>query len=312
MKNFQQDFPSFDTQEDDPIQRLEYQQTAGSAKLEKISHRLTMVSIMIPVLILSLIAFIYMDMRERVISSDTSKQSQMEAVSSQMAEKLNSLDTRLAQSKFDLDQQMPKLMASIHDLSQKIDTASTNEKKMAARIVALEKEKTSLHKTMTAMQKSAEKAKKQLSSIDTRSKKNTEKNTAAQETIQRINKDLVESINNAVAETQKKIQIIDGQIQALKKGNQESINLVQNYEKQFKELKNNTSRSLEDVKDHIKRVEISVAAIARNLANQAEKPAVPKTRPPKPSPASASPEPPKGKVPTDGSFTGISAQPLTE
>ncbi len=306
--DFQQEFPSFNTQENDPIQRLEYQQTASSAKLEKISHRLTMVSVMIPILILALIAFVYMDMRERVISSDSSKQSQMEEVSSQITEKLNSLDTRLAKNQHEFDQQLPKLMASIHDLSQKADTVSGNAKKISARVASLEKGKTSLNKSMSAMKNSIEKAKKQFSSIDGRIKKNI----SALENIERSNKDLVESINNAVAETQKKIQIIDGQIHALKKENQESINLVQNYEKQFKELKNNTSRSLEDVRDHIKRVEISVAAIARNLANQAEKPAVPKTRLPKPSPASASPEPPKGKVPTDGTFTGISAQPLTE
>ncbi len=310
--DFQEDFPSFDTQEDDPIQRLEYQQTASSSKLEKISHRLTMVSVMIPILILALIGFVYLDMRERVISSDTSKQTQMETVSSQMTEKLNSLDTRLAQNRFELDQQLPKLTASIHDLSQKADTASANEKKMAARITALEKGKTSLQKTMTAMKTSIEKAKKQLSAIDTRSKKNSEKSSSALKTIEQINKDLTTSINHAVAETQKKLQQMEEQLQALKKETQETISLVQGHEKQFKELKNKTTRSLEDVKGHIKRVEISVAAIARNLANQAEKPTYSKPRPPKPSSAPRPQKPAKGNTPGHDSATGISAQSLNE
>ncbi|PID74994.1 MAG: hypothetical protein CSB28_00295 [Desulfobacterales bacterium] len=62
---------------------------------------------------------------------------------------------------------------------------------------------------------------------------------------------------------------------------------------------------MEDVKGHIKRVEISVSAIARNLANQSVPSTYSKDSPPKPAITPA-------KTGMEETVTGISAQPLTE
>ena len=64
-----------------------YQQEINSLKIDKLSNRVTIISIIIPCLIGAILIFGYLDMKERVVDVDITKNSQFEKISQQLEEK---------------------------------------------------------------------------------------------------------------------------------------------------------------------------------------------------------------------------------
>lgn len=86
-----------------------YHEEISTLKIDKLSNRVTIISIIIPCLIGAILFFAYMDMKERVITADATKQSQVDRISEQFESKLNALDVKIAKNRFDLDNELPKI-----------------------------------------------------------------------------------------------------------------------------------------------------------------------------------------------------------
>ncbi len=86
-----------------------YQQEINSLKIDKLSNRVTIISIIIPCLIGAILIFGYLDMKERVVDVDITKNSQFEKISQQLEEKLNALDVKIAKNSFNLDKKLSEL-----------------------------------------------------------------------------------------------------------------------------------------------------------------------------------------------------------
>lgn len=114
LNDFRPDLPDFDQENssigsDTPIQSSEHHEEINTLKIDKLSNRVTIISIIIPCLIGAILLFAYLDMKERVVDADISKQTQYEKISRQLEEKINALDIKIAKNRYDLDSSVPAL-----------------------------------------------------------------------------------------------------------------------------------------------------------------------------------------------------------
>lgn len=130
-----------ESEENVPLKDTGYQEEINTLRIDKLANRVTIISIILPCLIGAILVFAYLDMKERVVDVDTSKQSQYENISRQLEEKLNALDVKIAKNRLDLDNTLPeirkKTVAIEGQLAKKGD-AST----IRARIAKIEKKVT--------------------------------------------------------------------------------------------------------------------------------------------------------------------------
>ena len=125
LKDFRNDPDSFDDtaprEEDASIETAShFQQEINTLKIEKLANRVTIISVILPVLIIAVVVFVYLDMKERVTDSDMTKKTQVERLESQLTEKINALDVRLAKDRFDLDNNLPELGTSLEKLKNQV------------------------------------------------------------------------------------------------------------------------------------------------------------------------------------------------
>ncbi len=128
LKNFRNDplnLPDSDDQES--LQSSAYHQEINTLKIEKLSNRVTLISVIIPCLICAILVFIYLDMKERVVDVDETKNIRVEKMARQIEERLNSLDLRIAKNKFDFDQQLPLLAKKEEALENQVAKMSVSK-----------------------------------------------------------------------------------------------------------------------------------------------------------------------------------------
>lgn len=115
LKDFKPDPSEFDEPSGDlndlkdPLGTSGYQEEINTLKIDKLSNRVTIISIIIPVMVIAILIFAYIDMKERVVDVDLTKQSQVEKVSQQLEEKLNALDVKIAKNRFEIEKYLPQL-----------------------------------------------------------------------------------------------------------------------------------------------------------------------------------------------------------
>lgn len=115
LKDFNPDAPEFDEEEtiidkpDTEIQASTYHEEINTLKIEKLSNRITIISIIIPCLICAILIYAYLDIKARVVDENLTKQNQVEKISQQLEEKINELDIKIAKNRFDLDTTLPEL-----------------------------------------------------------------------------------------------------------------------------------------------------------------------------------------------------------
>ncbi len=124
------------------LQSSDYHQEINTLKIEKLSNRITIISVIIPCLIIAILIFAYLDMKERVVDVDLTKKLQVEKMAQQLEEKLNALDLRIAKNKFYMDQQLPLLTKKEQALENqvaKISASKADEKTIKASMASLNK-----------------------------------------------------------------------------------------------------------------------------------------------------------------------------
>ena len=67
-----------DTDDEESLESSGYHQEINTLKIEKLSNRVTIISVIIPCLICAILVFIYLDMKERVVDVDETKKLQVE------------------------------------------------------------------------------------------------------------------------------------------------------------------------------------------------------------------------------------------
>ncbi len=217
LKDFRNDPSNFSESDDtQSLQGAEYHQEINTLKIEKLSNRVTIISVIIPCLICAILIFVYLDMKERVVDVDMTKQLQVEKMARQIEEKLNSLDLRIAKNKFDTDQQLPLLTKKEQALENQV-----------AKMSASKADAKTLKNTMAALEKKI--------------KKNTNQNKSTLVAMETIKQQLLASITKSNVQFKKNADQIKEEIALFKEEFDARLLELSAYEEQIGNLRKTTS-----------------------------------------------------------------------
>ena len=119
-----------------------FQQEANTLKIEKLSQRVTIISVIIPCIIIAILAFGYMDITEKMVDVDQTQANQMAQVSQDLEIKLNALDVRIAKATHELDEKLITLETkrqALENQTAKMSAAKVDLKAMEAALAKLDK-----------------------------------------------------------------------------------------------------------------------------------------------------------------------------
>lgn len=217
LKDFRNDPSNFgETDDTQSLQGSEYHQEINTLKIEKLSNRVTIISVIIPCLICAILIFVYLDMKERVVDVDMTKQQQVEKMARQIEEKLNSLDLRIAKNKFDTDKQLPLLTKKEQALENQVAK-------------------------MSASKADAKTIKNAMAALDKKIKKNAIQNKSTLVKMEAINQQLLASITENNAQFKEKADLIKQEITLFKEEFDARLLELSAYEQQIGNLGKTTS-----------------------------------------------------------------------
>lgn len=193
-----------------------YHEEINTLKIDKLSNRVTIISIIIPCLIGAILVFAYLDIKERVVDVDQTKQSQVDKISQQLEEKLNALDVRIAKNRYDLDNQLPELSRKDISIEGQIAKLTTTKADNTA---------------ITT----------QFSKLEKRISKNTDQDKTTIQTIERIKKETFESIQKNQNHYDTSARQIKDEIALFKEEFDARLLELSEYEHQIGELRKNLS-----------------------------------------------------------------------
>jgi chromosome segregation ATPase len=174
-----------------------YMKDRNALKIDKLSTRVTIITLLLPIFIGVILFFIYLDMKDQVMEVDTAKNTQVDHVSRQMEEKMNALDIRIAKNRFDLDEKLPALEKKNDSLAQQLAKLSASK----ADVNALDEGFASLEK--------------KLSRQEQRIQNNADQDQANLAEIERINSTLLASLAENRDQFKKEVQALKQELASL-------------------------------------------------------------------------------------------------
>ncbi len=200
LKDFRPDIPDFkeeDLQEkkynmggESPVHQPEIHdiQDIHHIKIEKLSSRVTIFSIILPCIMAVIIIFAYLDLRGKLADADLNKKNQAEKLSQQFQEQLGAMDVKIEKNRFDLEAMDKKIVGMEGQIAKlttsKADNASITEK---------------------------------LTKLDAQVTNNTNQNKLNLQTIERVNKEFATAQTGMQSELDKNIKNTKEEISAFKK-----------------------------------------------------------------------------------------------
>ncbi len=198
------------------LQSSDYHQEINTLKIEKLSNRVTIISVIIPCLVCAILLFVYLDIKERVVGVDTTKKLQVEKITRQFEEKLNSLDVRIAKNKFDFDQNLPQLAKKEQALENQV-----------AKMAASKADTKTIDSTIAKLGKKIQ--------------NNAVKNKTNTKSIESINKQLLTAVKENNIQSKKTAGQIKKEINLFKKEFEKRLVELLAYEEQIGQLRKNFS-----------------------------------------------------------------------
>jgi chromosome segregation ATPase len=257
-----------------------YQKDRNALKIDKLSTRVTIITIILPILIGAVLFFIYLDMKDQVLDVDTAKNTRVEQLSRQMEEKMNALDIRIAKNRFDLEEKLPLMEQKTGSLEQQLGKLAASK----ADVSALDAESAKLGD--------------QLARQDRRIQNNADQDQANLAELERINSSLRSAMDENQAQFEKKVrtlkqemtsfQALKQEVASLQTQRQELISLqeqlddkrldleqlrkqVSLLEKQHKELENQFM-TRKEVDRRLTELQNNVNQTLKNLENRIKSP----------------------------------------
>src|SRR3989339_859357 len=195
LKDFRPDLPDFNEEEEQPEKTYDmgteapaYGPDANHIKIEKLSKKITLISILLPCLLGIIVLFVYLDIRGKIIDANLNKQSEAEKASQQFQEQISALDVKAEKNRFDLESMDKKTVGLEGQISKlttsKADGSAIND---------------------------------QLAKLDARISNNTNQNKLTLQTIEKFNKELDSAQAGIQGEVEKNIKHSKEEISNFKK-----------------------------------------------------------------------------------------------
>jgi chromosome segregation ATPase len=222
LNDFRSDISNFDSREENlkdsesQVSALIYHEELNTLKIDKLSNRVTIISIIIPCLIGAILIFGYLDMKERLVDVDVTKQSQVDRISQQLEDKLNALDVKIARNRFDLENNLPEF-----------DKKTTSLEKQIVKIASSKVDTETINTRF-------EKLEKQVAN-------NANQNKITMETIERINKLTLSTFKNNTSQFDKIALQIKEETALLKQEFNDRLNELPDSDQELGELRKNFS-----------------------------------------------------------------------
>ena len=256
LKDFKPD--NQDSIESD-ISASTYLEEINTLKIDKLSNRVTIISIIIPCMISAIIIFAYLDMKERVVDVDLTKQNQVERISQQLEEKFNALDVKIAKNKFDLENKLPEF-----------DKKNISLEGQIAKLTSTKADTQTIKNKFTKLEK--------------RVANNANQDKVTIQTIERINKQTLSTIKKNQNQFNKTAKKIKHEIKLFKKEFDARLLELSDYEQQIGELRMNVSLldkkfkalqqdtvSQAELDEKINQLEVNLNNYIKNLDQQVAK-----------------------------------------
>ncbi len=235
-------------------------------RIEKLSHRMTMITILIPVLLVVVLAITYMDIKKRVIQTEDSGQLTAENLSKDLESRFENLtmaqrliEENLARLKDQSDQSVAKVQINLKKLDDRLK--STGRKMVSQK--DMKATATKLDQNVDNVSKSVEELKVQMAQIT--------------ETLQ----PRITELQNALSENKTQMNQLNQSLSAMEQNKIDKAALDLALKLEVLKLKRSQKAQIEDLQSQIK-------ALQRKVARPAPKPVPPK---PAPAPSSTPPSP---------------------
>ncbi len=251
---------------DEEVEETPIPTDVDDLRIEKLSHRMTMITILIPVLLVVVLAITYMDIKKRVIQTEDSGQLTAENLSKDLESRFENLtmaqrliEENLARLKDQSDQSVAKVQINLKKLDDRLK--STGRKMVSQK--DMKATATKLDQNVDNVSKSVEELKVQMAQIT--------------ETLQ----PRITELQNALSENKTQMNQLNQSLSAMEQNKIDKAALDLALKLEVLKLKRSQKAQIEDLQSQIK-------ALQRKVARPAPKPVPPK---PAPAPSSTPPSP---------------------
>ncbi|WP_320045117.1 hypothetical protein [uncultured Desulfobacter sp.] len=313
-----EDDPAFEADKPD-IGGAMFQQEANTLKIEKLSQRVTIISVIIPCIIIAILTFVYLDITEKVGDADQTQANQMAQVSQDLEIKLNALDVRIAKATHELDEKLTSLETkrqALENQTAKMSAAKVDLKTMEAALIKLDKRiKANADQNKSTLATTERINRELLSAIDKSSSDSKSVSVQIQKEFRLFKEEFdarlleLSAYEQRMAQLVKDTSLLNKKLDQLKRETADSLDkkiglLKQDLEKQISEVKRRADAANSTAK------KAAAAAKSASKAQSAKKPPISSTPDiPRPNPKSQLPDPPVHKTLGTG---GISEQDLSQ
>nr|WP_319493535.1 hypothetical protein [uncultured Desulfobacter sp.] len=292
-----------------------FQQEANTLKIEKLSQRVTIISVIIPCIILAILIFVYLDITEKVVDVDQTQADHVAQVSQDLDIKLNALDVRIAKATHELDEKLTAIETkrqALENQTAKMSAAKVDLKAMEAALAKLDKRiKTNADQNKSTLAATERINQQLLASID--------KNSAEFKTVSgQIKKEFrlfkeefdarlleLSAYEQKIAQLSKDTNLLGQQLDKLKKDTAASM------DKKMAQLKQELETQIADAKRRADAAHSTAKKAAATADTAKPTPLAQSVTSPK-APASPPPPTPKAQPPSVPGTGGISEQDLSQ
>jgi len=247
LKDFHSEASDLSEQDADSIASSSYLQELNTLKIDKLSNRVTIISVILPVLIGVVLFFIYLDIKDQVVDADISKTNQVETLTRRAEEKLNALDVRIAKNRFDLDEKLPVLEKKLQSLERQ-----------TAKLITAKVDTATLDTTIARLDAA-------LAKHDQRIRNNANQDQTNVAQMERINASLQEIVQKNQAAFEKTLNGLEKKITSLKNPMDNLEQTLDKRMKEFQTLQKKVSLLDKQIKDVEKQI-ISRKELAQRFA----------------------------------------------
>lgn len=248
-------------------------------RIEKLNHRMTLITILIPVLIVVVLVIAYLDIKKRVIQSEDTGQLTAETLSKELESRFESLtmaqkvvEEKLARLKDQSDKSVAKVQINLKKLDDRLK--SSNKKMVSQQDMKATSEK--LNQNVTNVAQSIEEVKTQLEQIS--------------QTLQ----PQISELEKALSDNKSRMTQLDEQISALNDNKIDKAKFDLALKLEMLKIKQSYKIQLEELQSRLKSLE---GKVSRQASKPAAAPSSPKPTPaptsgttmPSPAPTPSSP-----------------------
>lgn len=244
---------SFD---DEPEEESHYpiQSEIEDLKVEKLSQRVTIITILIPILIVVILGVTYLDIKRRVISTETSGSKGFENLSRDLESRFSSLSLRQAALEENFKNESTTLNAASAKMGVRIKETDTALKALSDAAATQKALKNAVSKSMAALDKKMAPLTQQLAAV------NEKLTTQSHETAASLSEleGLLSTMDPAFADLRASLQGLSADLEALSQNkiSKEQMDLA---------LKLDRFRIISDLEAQDKRLEQQLGEVSRQL-----------------------------------------------